>query len=224
MQNPHVAPMQIDPIHPEPTAEPLPLSQELLALATHGTTERVSIQDLLEGIRIHARATLLILFAIPNLLPGIPGTSAITGLPLVFLTLQMMLGRPIWLPGVIANRSLKRSDLLAVLTRAAPWLARVERVLRPRLSSLTAPRSLQLWGGLGLVLSILIMLPIPLGNMLPALAILLIALGLLERDGLFVLAGLATAALGAVVLAVFYWALVKAAIFVFVGAFAVPVR
>ncbi|MDO8326977.1 MAG: exopolysaccharide biosynthesis protein [Cypionkella sp.] len=210
-------------MHTEPPLpEPLPLSQELLALAAHGTTERVSIQDLLDGIRLHARATLLILFAIPNLLPGIPGTSAITGLPLVFLTLQMLLGRPIWLPGVIAKRSLKRIDLLAVLTRAEPWLARVERVLRPRLSGLTAPQILQIWGGLGLLLSILIMLPIPLGNMLPALSILLIALGLLERDGLFVLAGLTTAALSLIVLTVFYWALLKAAIFVFVGAFAAP--
>ena len=78
------------------------------------------------------------------------------------------------------------------------------------------------WGGLGLLLSILIMLPIPLGNMLPALSILLIALGLLERDGVFVLAGLTTAALSLIVLSVFYWALVKAAIFVFVGAFAAP--
>ena len=58
-------------MHSEPPLpEPLPLSQELLALATHGTTDRVSIQDLLDGIRLHARATLLILFAIPNLLPG----------------------------------------------------------------------------------------------------------------------------------------------------------
>ena len=60
---------------------PIPLSQQLLRLAETGDTERVSLGDLLGGIKTHARATLLILFAIPNLLPGLPGTSAVTGLP-----------------------------------------------------------------------------------------------------------------------------------------------
>jgi hypothetical protein len=201
--------------------KPLPLSQELLALARDGASERVSIADLLDGIRSHARATLLLLFAIPNTLPGIPGTSAITGLPLVFLTLQMLLGRPVWLPGLIANRSITRSALLSVLTRAEPWLARVEKLLTPRLLPLSSDRMVQVIGGGCVVLSLLIMLPIPFGNMLPAVAIILISLGLIQRDGVLIIAGSTVAWLGLATLGVVYWALLKATIFVFFGAFAV---
>jgi hypothetical protein len=193
--------------------DPIPLSQQLLRLVQAGESERVSLGDLLAGIKTHARATLLILFAIPNLLPGLPGTSAITGLPLVVLTFQMMLGRPVWLPGFIANRSLLRANLLALLTRAAPYLERVERVLHPRLSHLTAEPAQRLIGGIGVLLALLVMLPIPLGNFLPALAILIAALGLLGRDGAFILAAAALAISAVVVLIAVYWAVIAAVIY-----------
>ena len=69
----------------DPEQEEPPLSQELLQLASTATAERITLQDLLDGIKSHARPTLLILFALPNTIPSIPGTSAITGLPLVYL-------------------------------------------------------------------------------------------------------------------------------------------
>ncbi|GLS85061.1 ABC transporter permease [Cypionkella aquatica] len=191
----------------------IPFSQQLLQLAQDGSSERVSLGDLLAGIKAHARATLLILFAIPNLLPGLPGTSAVTGLPLVYLTLQMMLGRPVWLPGFIANRSLLRANLLAILTKAEPYLARIERVLHPRLSSLSSPQAQRIIGGVGVILSVLVMLPIPLGNFLPALAILIAALGLLAQDGYFIIAALVIAVLAVIVLVGVYWAVISAVIY-----------
>lgn len=194
-------------------SDPIPLSQQLLRLATEGSSDRVSLGDLLGGIKSHARATLLILFTIPNLLPGLPGTSAVTGLPLVYLTLQMMLLRPAWLPGFIADRSLLRANLLAILTRAAPYLARVERVLHPRLSSLTSDNAQRIIGAIGILLSILVMLPIPLGNFLPALAILIAALGLLGNDGLFILAAAVIAVTAVIVLVGVYWAVISAVIY-----------
>lgn len=194
-------------------SDPIPLSQQLLRLATEGSSDRVSLGDLLGGIKSHARATLLILFTIPNLLPGLPGTSAVTGLPLVYLTLQMMLLRPAWLPGFIADRSLLRANLLTILTRAAPYLARVERVLHPRLSSLTSDNAQRIIGAIGILLSILVMLPIPLGNFLPALAILIAALGLLGNDGLFILAAAVIAVTAVIVLVGVYWAVISAVIY-----------
>lgn len=193
--------------------DPVPLSQQLLGLVQAGESERVSLGDLLAGIKTHARATLLLLFSIPNLLPGLPGTSAVTGLPLVVLTFQMMLGRQVWLPGFIANRSLLRANLLALLTRAAPYLERVERVLHPRLAHLTAEPAQRLIGGIGVLLSVLVMLPIPFGNFLPALAILIAALGLLGRDGLFILVATVIAISAVVVLIAVYWAVIAAVLY-----------
>lgn len=193
--------------------KPIPLSEQLMHLVQAGESERVSLGDLLDGIKSHARATLLILFALPNLLPGLPGTSAVTGLPLVYLTLQMMLGRPAWLPGFIANRSLLRSSLLALLTRAEPHLARIERVLHPRLPALSSERAQQIIGGIGILLSVLVMLPVPLGNFLPALAILIAALGLLGNDGYFILAAALIAVAAVILLVAVYWALIAAVIY-----------
>lgn len=192
---------------------PIPLSEQLMHLVQAGESERVSLGDLLDGITSHARATLLILFALPNLLPGLPGTSAVTGLPLVYLTLQMMLGRPAGLPGFIANRSLLRSSLLGLLSRAEPHLARVERVLHARLPALSNARAQQIIGGIGILLSVLVMLPVPLGNFLPALAILVAALGLLGNDGYFILAAALIAVAAVILLVAVYWALIAAVIY-----------
>jgi hypothetical protein len=60
---------------------------------------------------------------------------------------------------------------------------------------------------------VVLVLPIPLGNMLPALAISLIALAVLERDGLWALAGLGVAVASAVVVGGVVFGLVKAGFF-----------
>jgi hypothetical protein len=66
-----------------------------------------------------------------------------------------------------------------------------EKLLRPRLTFLTdTPLLVQLHAVLMLLaaLALLLPLPIPFSNSFPAWAILLMAAGLLERDGLFILA------------------------------------
>ena len=66
-----------------------------------------------------------------------------------------------------------------------------------------------------LLLAVVLVLPVPLGNMLPALAISLLALGIMERDGLWILAGLATSLASAVVVSGVVFAMVKTAVFFF---------
>ncbi len=188
----------------------LPFSQNLLAQLHGGDTARVSLQDLLDGVKTHARATLMILFSLPNLVPSVPGMSAITGLPLLYLALQMMMGNPVWLPKFIAGRSFLRSDLLRIITRLLPYLQRVERVLQPRHLILSRPKVVQLIGLVCVVLSTLIALPIPLGNFLPAVAIILFSLGTLESDGLFIMAGFATSVASVLFITIFYWGVIVA--------------
>ena len=149
---------------------------------------------------------LILVFAATNVLPVPPGISTVLGIPLIFLTAQSAIGREApWLPRWIAERSLDRARFAAVIEHLAPWFARAERLFRPRLDSLTSGVAKQLLGGVCLLLSSVLILPIPLGNMLPALAISVIALAVLERDGLAVFLGLAVAAVSlAVVSSVFY--------------------
>jgi hypothetical protein len=195
------------------------LSEILMQLAADTGRERVAIGELKEALQGRAFGALMLIFAFPNILPSPPGLAGILGLPLVFLSAQMMAGRPPWLPQFIANRSMPRSSFAAVFDRAAPWVARAERMLRHRLAFLTWGPSQQALGAVCLMLSLLLMLPVPFGNMAPSIAICLIALGVLERDGVWVIAGL-VASIGATIWVVgLGYALIKSAIFVLLNAF-----
>jgi hypothetical protein len=190
-----------------------PLSQVLRALADDSSRERVTVGDLLMALGDRAIGALLFIFAVPNVLPVPPGTSAVLGAPLVFLAAQLTFGRRPWLPGIISRRSMSRADFSAMVVRVAPWLERAEKLLRPRASALALPPVEYAVGLVCLLLAIVLVLPIPLGNMLPAFAISLLALGLLERDGYAIGAGLLAAAASSVVVSGVVFGLVKGAIF-----------
>ncbi|MDZ7904806.1 MAG: exopolysaccharide biosynthesis protein [Cypionkella sp.] len=158
------------------------LSHALLAAVGQEGEDHIRLIDLVSRIKTRALALLLVLFSLPNILPSLPGTSAITGAPLMLLTLQMTLGRGIWLPAIVANRAIPRAGFLALLTRAQPYFDKIERMLHPRLFWVTSPIAQRILGALMLALSLIIMLPIPLANALPALAILIMAAGA-DRTG-----------------------------------------
>lgn len=195
------------------TGAKAPLSDLLLALSRDERRERVAVQDLLSVLGDRALGALLFVFAVPNVLPVPPGTSALLGAPLVFLAAQLAVGRGPWLPALIAQRSMSRTDFATLMQRIAPWLARAERLLKPRHAWLALPPMEYLLGLLCLALSIVLVLPVPLGNMLPALAISLLALGILERDGVWVLAGLAAAVVAGTVVSGVVYAMVKAGVY-----------
>jgi hypothetical protein len=195
------------------------LSDMLSAIANDESRERISIGDLLASMDARAMGALLLIFALPNVLPTLPGTSGILGLPLIYLTSQMMMGRLPWLPKFIAGRSLARRDFAALIDRVEPWLTWSERFLRPRLSLLVHEKAERLIGLVALALSVILILPIPLGNMLPAFAICLFALGLMEHDGVWVIAGLVVTVAAVSVVAAVLFALAKSLLFVLHGAF-----
>ena len=185
------------------------LSDVLTRIAGDTSRDRLSVTDLLILLEGRATAGLLLLFAFPNILPMPPGTSGILGLPLVYLSFKMMLGQRPWLPRFIAQRSLPRADFAAILARCAPALVRAERLLIPRILPLSSPLAVRLVGGLCLGLSIVLLLPIPLGNMLPALALAILALGVLERDGLWIVGGGLLAILAFAIIWGVIWAFIR---------------
>ncbi len=195
------------------------LSEVLLAIASDESRTEITISDLMHIMEARARAALIFLFAFPNVLPAPPGLSAVLGLPLLYLTAQMMLGRFPWLPRIVAERGISMIAFRSMIDRALPLLKRAEKLLRPRWSWMVRPVAERLLGGFALVLAVIITLPIPLANMLPAFAICVIALGVLERDGLWtgigLVVGLASLALSGAVA----YAMVKGAIFLLFSAF-----
>jgi hypothetical protein len=196
----------------------LRLSQILPRLAD-GQEENLTVEQILARMQGRAHTALLVLFALPNTLPSIPGTSALTGIPLVYLSIQMMLGKSPWLPGFIMKRTFPRASLAAIMEKVSPWLQRGERYLHPRLGILTSPSAERVVGILMTIMALAVLMPIPFGNMLPSLAIIFFAIGLMEEDGAWILLGIATMILGIVIFSTVLWGLFKAAIFVFLGAF-----
>lgn len=190
------------------------LSAILLAIAQAQDKDRISVGDLLEALRRRALGALMFIFAAPTALPMPPGVSAIVGAPLLFLSVQLMLGMQPWLPKIITDRSLSRVDFERVVTTTAPWLAKAESVMRPRLQFLARRPAIHLVGFLALLMSIVLFLPIPLGNMLPSVALCIMALGILERDGVWVIIGAVTAILSLVVVWGVMWALIFGALYV----------
>jgi hypothetical protein len=177
------------------------------------TPERLSLTYILHQLDDRARGVLIILFAIPNCLPGLPGTSAVTGLPLLFLCVQMALSRPPWLPRFLSDRTVSKDWLVRALDKAQPWILRVEKLIHPRLSILTDGPAERLVGILGSVLAFTIMLPIPLGNTLPAVALVFLSFGLIGRDGVWILAGLFVSGMAAALLALAGWAAFQSILF-----------
>lgn len=202
-----------------PPAERKKLSTMLEEIGADTTRERISVADLINAMDARAFGALLLIFAFPNALPAPPGTSGILGLPLLYLAAQMMLGRKPWLPKLIAARSMARSDFVGLVERVNPWLHWADKFMAPRLQFLVTPRAEQALGAFVLVLAVVLVLPIPLGNMLPAFAICMIALGILESDGLWVSIGIAIG-VGALIIAwAVVYALVRATIFLIARAF-----
>lgn len=204
---------------PEPAERPSGgrrLSTLLAEIAQDGRRRRVSVGDLLDAFSNRAFGPLIFIFAVPNMLPvTAPGFTAVLGVPLLFLTWQLMIGKPHpWLPRLIAERSFSLDDFRRIERRIAPALQRIERMIRPRLLVLSEPVAERLIGLFGLVLAVIIFLPIPLGNMLPAFALSLLSLGVLERDGLMILAATIFGAVGVVLVAGVVYGLAQAAILV----------
>jgi hypothetical protein len=155
--------------------------------------ERLRLGELLSGLHERAFGLAMTLLVLPNCLPmpGIPYVSTLTGVPILILALQLLLGRhEPWLPHRMALWSAPRARLGRFWTRVAPAVRRVENLLRPRLTSLTEPRQERLWAAAIALLALILALPIPFGNLLPGWGILLLALGITERDGHVIIAGL----------------------------------
>jgi hypothetical protein len=177
---------------PETTAShsrPLPLSQRLAQIIAGTDAERLSFTDLAAQLHSRAWGGLLFIFAAINVLPLPPGTSVFFAIPLMIVSAQMVLGRASpWFPARIDRRGVRKTELERLIAKIQGIETRIERVLKPRLASLTGLTATRLIGIVCFLLAFLAAIPIPLFHMAPAAAILLFGLALIYRDGALVIA------------------------------------
>jgi hypothetical protein len=151
----------------------------------------LTVGALLAGLEARSYAFIIAVLDLPNCIPtGIPLLSTVTGVPMLLIAVQGLLGRPApTLPARLTDHPLPRGKLQDFLERARGPIGRLENVVHPRREwwlQGAARRLLQFaWIGCIFVLA----LPIPFDNLLPAWAILFFCLALLERDGLMAMLG-----------------------------------
>lgn len=169
-----------------------------LGAGLHG--DKVTIGWVVARLGSRAFGAIILLMSLPNVIPQIPGVSTIFGLLIMLPAMQLVLGlRQMWLPSYLAEMKLPTDKVAAVVTLAIPWVEKFEKLVKPRLTVLTYPPMENIIGAIVLLLGFILFLPIPGCNWLPAIACAFFALGMLERDGLFTLVGLA-AAFGSIVI------------------------
>jgi hypothetical protein len=172
-------------------ATKLHTSKLLVNILQQHQEEKVTLKDVLRGMGDRAFGPALLICAIPEVLPlPIVGVSAILGIPLMLVSGQLFLGfKRVWLPKWIGNFSFERKFLEKAIFKALHYLKKLERIIKPRWQFMSSPIAKRLLGLLLLVLGVVIALPIPFGNFLPALAIVIISLGIIEKDGLVIAIG-----------------------------------
>ncbi len=155
----------------------------------------VRLGALLDEVAGRAFGPLLLVPALLAILPvigAIPGMSVLTAGLLALIAGQALLGRrQPWMPARLRRLPVRRRPLAEGVTRAEPWLRRIDRVLRPRLTWMT--RGPGLLAAMLCVLAMAgLMVPlavVPFGVMAPGTAVFLVALGVTAEDGAWTLAG-----------------------------------
>ncbi|QRI61887.1 exopolysaccharide biosynthesis protein [Shinella sp. PSBB067] len=170
-------------------------TSELLEDILHSIKgEHVTLRDLLTMMGESGLLLLCAFLSLPFLFPvSIPGVSTVFGAGIVLISAAITLNRLPWLPEKVADRRLENRKLRPVLERGVTFLRRIDRFFKPRLAAFTTGAVMNRINGLVLMgAGLLLMAPlglIPFSNTLPGIAILLLAAGISQRDGLVVLAG-----------------------------------
>jgi len=151
---------------------------------------------LMEVLQLSGERTfgfLFVLLSLPSALPiPAPGYSVPFGVIILLLALQLMLGfrRP-WLPERLLQRPVDLGRAQGIVKAGVPWLQRLEWLMRPRLALICTSLTGRVVLGMAIALmGLSMMIPLPLTNTAPAIAVLVTGFGLLEDDGAITLAGL----------------------------------
>ncbi len=182
--------------HSDPAIEHARASAILRAMAEQATGDTVSIGQMMAAFGERAFGLLLIVFCVPNLVPA-PGIGSLFGIPLLLIALQMMVGRSRpWLPRAIESKSIGRGTFLKMIRAVEPRMRKIESVLKPRLLFLFSSGSDRLIGLFVALCAISIIIPFPGTNFLPAVAVILISLAVMQEDGIYLALGAVIGSVG----------------------------
>lgn len=177
-------------------------SETLKKIGQKRKNGKTKISELMEDFHENGILLAMIFFALPVAvpLPYPPGFTTIMGIPLIVLSIQMLMGsKKVRLPEKINNYELKNSTLKTISDKIVPIIEAIEKYVKPRLSFARSVYCEQFVGLICLIAAISVALPIPLTNAIPALGITIMALGLLNRDGIIIIGGFFVTIIGVII-------------------------
>ncbi|MFN4023205.1 MAG: exopolysaccharide biosynthesis protein [Hyphomonas sp.] len=178
------------------------LLQTIEALAEAAPEEGFSLRDIFDRLDESAFGAGLFLLALPCCIPFLYGVPQVVALPMLALAFQMAIGREEpWLPAKLGARKIDRKGLTQMARGGRKWFGWIEAIIRPRFSFITGRRSERVIGAFLFVFCASILVPLPMTNTVPGMAVAVTAFGLMQKDGLAVTAGmiLGTAWVGALI-------------------------
>lgn len=155
----------------------------------------VTLVEIMDIVGADSLLLLTVFLSLVFLVPvSIPGVSTVFSTGILLIGITRIFSRKLWLPKPIANRKLSSEKLHEGFKRALVWFQRLKKICRPhRMSRLTSKGLMMVLNNLSFILAaFLLMAPfgfIPFSNTLPALALIFLSVGMIQRDGGFILFG-----------------------------------
>lgn len=186
--------------------EHLPTSVYLTRLLDHADGERVTVGWLINELGERSFGLTLFLLA---LLAFVPGVASVSGILILWPALQMLLGHDAAvLPGIVMRLEIRVDKLTRAIRFAAPRIAWVERLIRPRWTT-RFHSTKRLTGMVIFLLGLTMILPVPLGQLLPAIVVMLMALAYLEKDGLALVVAVISAFISLTITITLVWGTIE---------------
>ncbi|MBB5744750.1 exopolysaccharide biosynthesis protein [Brevundimonas variabilis] len=168
------------------------LARLLRRLADDGAGTGLTVAEIRDRLDERAYGLLVLILAIPCLVPGLYGVPQVVGLAILILAFQLLLGREEpWLPRWFLNLRARAAWLEGMADFTEKRLGWLERLSRPRLKAFSVGPG-ERFAAIFMILAT-VTIVLPMTNTIPSVALSLLAVGLIQRDGLFVLAGAAVA-------------------------------
>ncbi|MBI9049417.1 MAG: exopolysaccharide biosynthesis protein [Anaerolineaceae bacterium] len=171
------------------------LREKIVKIIEQMPPDQVTLAEIMDIIGADSLLLLTIFLSLVFLVPvSIPGVSTVFGTAILLIGITRLLNRKLWLPRKIADRKLSSEKLKPALDKALTWFTRLEKISKPhRQAWITSGGVVGIINSLSVILgAILLMFPfgfVPFSNTLPAIALIFLAVGLMQKDGISIILG-----------------------------------
>lgn len=152
----------------------------------------ISYRAILHTLSGKGRLLLVMILSLPFCLPLLPGMSIPFGLIIAFIGIRSAFGKNVWLPSRLLSKKMKSSSLKKIANKTLRILKKMEGWAHPRLDWMSVHPVMRILNGITLFLlgiALALPIPIPFSNMPAAWGSFVLAFGIIEDDGVFILLG-----------------------------------